>query len=532
MDRLLLYRQIQQCRIIRSDQLNVHVVSRVEKCYAILETVPTAQHPEFEAKFASCRWFTRGWTFQELLAPEIVEFFGHDDSGSWSYLGDRVSLEGLISITTSISRDYLRHERAVSTASIAERMCWAANRQTTREEDIAYCLLGLFSVNMPMLYGEGSRAFLRLQEEILKNSDDQSIFAWTTSMANQPGIEDPQVSLDMVELIENNFYVVGKGPGRGNHHGLLADDPTAFARSGRVVRMQNEAFSVFQMTNRGLRISLPLASVYGLDDLGRNAQKWGARIALLQCRQADGDRRQLGVYLRGVATSQQASIGQFARVGIGKLAAIGAGAEKHRLEETELFVSQMPLHRPSHHRSAFCLLHRLDGTYRATRVETLDVSDGEDLLDRYPSETVSARSWVPTEFPTVFRIPNADQAFLKIRLENEKERDWVEILIGGNCKDSKTIWGEMSSNARLSEPQKGRFVSQKAYGSDNSDRVQLVEREHADGERKLFLLDIKVGFEARKMSCPSRKMTVGSPKSEPLGTCTLGLELIRSLRTC
>lgn len=62
--------------------------------------------------------------------------------------------------------------------SIAQRISWAARRQTTRKEDQAYCLLGLFGVNMPLLYGEGDRAFIRLQEEIIKLSDDHSILAF------------------------------------------------------------------------------------------------------------------------------------------------------------------------------------------------------------------------------------------------------------------------------------------------------------------------------------------------------------------
>jgi len=60
-------------------------------------------------------------------------------------------------------------------------MYWASKRETTRKEDEAYCLLGLFGVNMPLLYGEGSKAFFRLQQEIIKTADDQSILAWYVS---------------------------------------------------------------------------------------------------------------------------------------------------------------------------------------------------------------------------------------------------------------------------------------------------------------------------------------------------------------
>ena len=63
-------------------------------------------------------------------------------------------------------------------ACVAVRMSWASKRETSRVEDVAYSLLGLFNVNMPLLYGEGRKAFYRLQLEIVKNSDNESIFAW------------------------------------------------------------------------------------------------------------------------------------------------------------------------------------------------------------------------------------------------------------------------------------------------------------------------------------------------------------------
>lgn len=72
--------------------------------------------------------------------------------------------------------------------TVAERMAWASNRTTTRVEDAAYSLMGLFDVFMPMLYGEGSRAFMRLQEEIMKKSEDYSIFAWQSSESRYIGI--------------------------------------------------------------------------------------------------------------------------------------------------------------------------------------------------------------------------------------------------------------------------------------------------------------------------------------------------------
>ena len=100
-------------------------------------------------------------------------------SGAWTRLGTKTSLSGLLADITRVGENYLLKLEGIDGASIAQRMSWASNRTTTRPEDIAYCLLGLFSVHMPLIYGEGAKAFVRLQEEIMKTSDDHSIFAWT-----------------------------------------------------------------------------------------------------------------------------------------------------------------------------------------------------------------------------------------------------------------------------------------------------------------------------------------------------------------
>ncbi|KAJ2992563.1 hypothetical protein NUW58_g2120 [Xylaria curta] len=126
-----------------------------------------------------CRWFTRGWTLQELLAPYNITFFDSD----WRRIGQKADPEfrALLSRVVNIRPKYLdilKSHHAIFKASVSERMSWVAHRQTTREEDIAYCMLGIFEIDMPLLYGEGNRAFLRLQEEIIRTSNDQTIFCW------------------------------------------------------------------------------------------------------------------------------------------------------------------------------------------------------------------------------------------------------------------------------------------------------------------------------------------------------------------
>lgn len=253
---------------------------RAEVCYAILDDVPGPDAADFEVEFKASRWFTRGWTLQELLAPKRVVFFGRLATGPWVMLGDRRSLRYLISRCARISSKFLSDPEELdhASANIAQKMSWAAGRETTREEDLAYCLLGLFSVNMPLLYGEGPRAFMRLQEEIMKISDDRTIFAWMhcpSKDALDCGFEEciSYGRLHNSELRRVEFIGLKQEPmlfWADNSHGLLADSPKAFRNSGGVGRW-SKSFTKqlpYHMTNRGLSISLPLKPMS--EDASRN----------------------------------------------------------------------------------------------------------------------------------------------------------------------------------------------------------------------------------------------------------------------
>lgn len=142
-------------------------------CYASLEDV--YQDPEtngFRA-FRSSKWFTRGWTLHELIAPPIVEFY----RACWSEIGTRGSLQHRLTDITGINRDVLTGGNPFLYA-VAVRRSWAARRETSRLEDQAYCLFGILGVNMPLLYSEGRRAFRHLQEEMLRVDEDYTLFAW------------------------------------------------------------------------------------------------------------------------------------------------------------------------------------------------------------------------------------------------------------------------------------------------------------------------------------------------------------------
>ena len=153
--------------------------SDAEVCYAYLADVPhipsdsNLDAPDWAA-FRESRWHKRGWTLQELIAPASVLFV----TSTWKVSGSRADLAECLWQVTGIPPSILTRRRTPSDYSVCTRMRWASQRQTTRLEDEAYCLMGLFDVSMPTNYGEGERAFTRLQYEIMRKDTDLSLFAF------------------------------------------------------------------------------------------------------------------------------------------------------------------------------------------------------------------------------------------------------------------------------------------------------------------------------------------------------------------
>ena len=215
----------------------------------------------FKEKFRKSFWFKRGWTLQELVAPKIVVFY----DARWREIGalhvEKICNE--VVEVTGIGAQWLGPSRdRPQWASIAARMSWASRRKTSREEDMAYCLLGLFAVNMPLLYGEGAeKAFYRLQTEIMKVTDDESLFAWTHA---RPA--------SMFEWTLPRLAPC-----------LLAASPEYFADSGDICA-RTSLFAnrpSFSKTNKGLDMAVPTIHLPGLHECGK--------IPLfLQCSRGDG----------------------------------------------------------------------------------------------------------------------------------------------------------------------------------------------------------------------------------------------------
>ena len=142
-------------------------------------------------RFSISWWHCRGWTLQELLAPRNVVFV----SRTWCIIGNKYDIASDITFATGIPESVLRFEKDITDTSVIERMSWTSGRLTTRPEDQAYCLFGLFGVRIPTLYGEGSaNAFYRLQEEIMKTSFDTSLFAWETGSSLEHSFLAPGIS--------------------------------------------------------------------------------------------------------------------------------------------------------------------------------------------------------------------------------------------------------------------------------------------------------------------------------------------------
>ncbi|KAL4070228.1 heterokaryon incompatibility protein-domain-containing protein [Scleroderma yunnanense] len=229
-----------------------------KRCYAYLHDFNDAVFPmdKDEERYGEFngwpKWFTRGWTLQELIAPIYVQFFNQN----WDCIGDKRNLASTLTEVTRVPKDVLENGLSSRRPSVAQVMSWAADRKTTREEDRAYSLLGLLGVYMPMLYGEGKNAFQRLQLETIRKSNDHSIFAW-----------DPYGAI-------------------GRIGSVLADDPSFFRDCQGIVRMDPEEFILrlqeepvftekemhkvpqnrflaFSVTNGGIKIWLPVTPYCG-----------------------------------------------------------------------------------------------------------------------------------------------------------------------------------------------------------------------------------------------------------------------------
>ncbi|KAH6664725.1 heterokaryon incompatibility protein-domain-containing protein [Plectosphaerella plurivora] len=222
-------------------------------CYVYLCDVEDAPPLPETSRFEMSQWFCRGWTLQELLAPRQVLFF----NCKWHMLGSKQSLSAKVEKATGISAGFHEGVWRLEDASIAQRMSWAAGRITKEPEDVAYSLLGIFGVNMPLIYGEGVNAFIRLQEEIAKKLLDDSILAWGMSPSTPVVEEVGAASL-------------------GSSRGILASSPADFVGSGNIVFYRDTPPMHWSSGSGSLGIEMALCT-----------NKFGQIFGLLHCHAAD-----------------------------------------------------------------------------------------------------------------------------------------------------------------------------------------------------------------------------------------------------
>ncbi|KAJ4294576.1 hypothetical protein N0V90_008267 [Kalmusia sp. IMI 367209] len=271
---------------------------RAARCIVYLSDLDSAAlSPDLSADFGRCRWFTRGWTLQELIAPRDVHFY----DANWRHYGRKRELAPLIAQITGISAIVLSSGRFVPDSySVAERMSWAALRETTREEDLAYCLFGIFGVNIPLIYGEGSKAFMRLQEEIVKKTTDLTIFAWKAQNIDKTQTETRRL------------------------RGIFARSPSEFAQGSGILswpRLNPE----FAVTNRGLRIETRLIKPRPKDNQGRDISVFMSLSCRRSCMSTS---MHMGIWLKN-------DLGHYFRARADELPVIDE-LDKHSKENTRL----------------------------------------------------------------------------------------------------------------------------------------------------------------------------------------------------
>jgi len=254
-------------------------------CYAYLHDVHDSSFPvrpewrrgEGGLYHGWPEWFSRGWTLQEMIAPSNVQFF----NAKWQAIGDKRTLARKLEEITGVPKHILRNGLSGNRPCVAQIMSWAANRVTTRDEDRAYSLMGLLDVNMPTLYGEGKKAFHRLQLEIIHKSNDQSIFAWSDN-GRMPYERRGQIPGNI--LANDPYYFRGC---RGME--LMKQDE--FIKSLRKMQKaelpstENGQLGTSSITSHGIQIWLFLSPIRGsvsvvLACLPCRSQPWGPPVAI------------------------------------------------------------------------------------------------------------------------------------------------------------------------------------------------------------------------------------------------------------
>lgn len=374
-----------------------HWYRDAQVCYAYLADVPVGDDTFApNSMFRQSAWFQRGWTLQELVAPLQVVFLNNN----WEEIGTKSSLQEAVTQITGIPAQVILLNHA-GEISVAERMSWAANRSTARVEDQAYSLMGLFNVSMPMLYGEGEKAFERLQREILKVSDDQSLFAWSRDAPSN------------------------------TTSGLLAKSPNDFKECGGVRESPtNWGFDSvpYSMTNKGLHINMPLLSPPSPNING------DVYMAILSCRRGNSP-SPLGVYLKPVLGG---SSNTFRRANIHQVEVTSAPLGSFRF--TEMYIkdkdtSKFEVAKWMRPQSEYVfLIHR-------PCPEDLEISYHPDVHWTKRGQTLELKSWYSGHAGVLIFQDTISKRYLATCIGAHNHNVWCDI-VDGSGDNFKAIWSK------------------------------------------------------------------------------------------
>ncbi|KAI0629169.1 heterokaryon incompatibility protein-domain-containing protein [Trametes polyzona] len=378
-------------------------------CFAYLFDVSDTENPrKRNSSFRKSRWFRRGWTLQELIAPRSLEFV----SKEWQFIGTKASLAEVVEEITGIQRQILTHERSLDTVSVARRMSWASRRETKRPEDEAYSLMGIFGVKMPTIYGEGRAAFLRLQEEILKNIRDQSIFAWGSIFG---------VSSQGAALRWRFEYKDGFDPSI-----LFARSPAEFHQSGNIEPIPLDLLEHrlgihakvpdYTITSYGVRSTFPSIVV-------NNSSTSALRLAVLGCHVQGSDAASRGKLIALLLTQQAGTSQQSERYIVG---ARGSQMPTWLFEDLE-GRSYLPSDAVTH------------GTHTMTSTSHSSVSKSSSTRSPYTlSDDMLYRAvalpWSQNQKPVLFYIPSSDYETGSLQ-----KAEWARLCIAHRSRFDSTV---------------------------------------------------------------------------------------------
>jgi hypothetical protein len=353
-------------------------------CYAYLADVPAGTDCKSDdSAFCKSRWFSRGWTLQELLAPKTVHFYGK----AWNAIGTKSELSRVIEKITRIPREVLEGYQPLETTSVAQRMSWAADRLTKEPEDIAYCLLGLFGVSMGLEYGETpERAFQRLQYEIMKVVRDESILAWGYGYS-------PKTKLR------------ADSPSTALSAGALARSPADFRFCDRVVSRQPHAGPAYSLEVKGgyLFVQLPVAE---------KAESKETFI-ILDCCSDDDAARSIAVALWPDPSRPSPSSEYWIRLAHQRIISVAGG---------------------SHPKKSFYIraTKSVDSTEARNRRHWIRIGElaGNqlELLDVYPGSTLTGNQGVISTFESASDVGKVGR-IVRLRNKRDKDRDILLVIL-------------------------------------------------------------------------------------------------------